>query len=84
MSRALTRRLMLRDGGLALGASALMANRLIGDALATGPSCGTLNDIEHVLILVQENRSFDHYCGSYRGVTGSPTRTRRRSVTAAD
>ena len=70
MSRVLTRRQMLRDGGVALGASALIANRLIADALATAPRCGTLNDIEHVVILIQENRSFDHYFGSYRGVRG--------------
>jgi phospholipase C len=36
-----------------------------------GPSvCSTLTDIEHVVILIQENRSFDHYFGSYRGVRG--------------
>jgi phospholipase C len=31
---------------------------------------GTLKDIEHVVILMQENRSFDHYFGSMRGVRG--------------
>jgi phospholipase C len=34
------------------------------------PACSTLNDIDHVVILIQENRSFDHYFGSYRGVRG--------------
>jgi phospholipase C len=29
-----------------------------------------LHDIDHVVILTQENRSFDHYFGSYRGVRG--------------
>src|SRR5260370_15936854 len=33
-------------------------------------SCSKLSDIEHVVILIQENRSFDHYFGSYRGVRG--------------
>src|ERR1700757_5183400 len=33
-------------------------------------SCSKLTDIEHVVILIQENRSFDHYFGSYRGVHG--------------
>jgi phospholipase C len=33
-------------------------------------SCSKLTDIEHVVILIQENRSFDHYFGSYRGVRG--------------
>jgi phospholipase C len=29
-----------------------------------------LNDIDHFIILMQENRSFDHYFGSLRGVRG--------------
>jgi phospholipase C len=32
--------------------------------------CSKITDIEHVVILTQENRSFDHYFGSYRGVRG--------------
>ena len=32
--------------------------------------CSKVTDIEHVVILTQENRSFDHYFGSYRGVRG--------------
>jgi phospholipase C len=70
MSRGLTRRQLLRDGGVALGTSALLGNELIAKALAAPPSCGSLSDIQHVIILVQENRSFDHLFGSYRGVTG--------------
>lgn len=31
---------------------------------------GTIQDIEHVVILMQENRSFDHYFGTMRGVRG--------------
>jgi len=33
-------------------------------------ACSKLTEIEHVVILIQENRSFDHYFGSYRGVRG--------------
>ena len=33
-------------------------------------ACGKLTDIEHVVIFIQENRSFDHYFGSYRAVRG--------------
>src|SRR6202047_1314709 len=33
-------------------------------------ACSKLTDIEHVVILIQENRSFDHYFGSFRGVLG--------------
>jgi phospholipase C len=31
---------------------------------------GTIRDVEHVVILMQENRSFDHYFGTLRGVRG--------------
>ncbi|MEV4254166.1 phosphocholine-specific phospholipase C [Spirillospora sp. NPDC049652] len=31
---------------------------------------GTIKDVEHVVILMQENRSFDHYFGTMRGVRG--------------
>jgi len=41
----------------------------------TGPSTtaakrGSIRDIDHVVILIQENRSFDHYFGSRKGVRG--------------
>jgi phospholipase C len=31
---------------------------------------GTIRDVEHVIFLMQENRSFDHYFGTMRGVRG--------------
>jgi phospholipase C len=31
---------------------------------------GTIKDVEHVVILTQENRSFDHYFGAMAGVRG--------------
>src|SRR5215471_1266793 len=31
---------------------------------------GTIKDVKHVVILMQENRSFDHYFGTLRGVRG--------------
>ncbi|MDB6040494.1 MAG: phospholipase phosphocholine-specific, partial [Verrucomicrobiales bacterium] len=31
---------------------------------------GTIRDIKHVVIFMQENRSFDHYYGALRGVRG--------------
>lgn len=42
--------------------------------------CSHLSDIEHVVILVQENRSFDHYFGRYKGVRGFDDNTINRSV----
>jgi phospholipase C len=73
MGRETTRRELLRGaaGGAVLGASAVAYNSLIARALAAkAKPCATLADIEHVVILIQENRSFDHYFGSYRGVAG--------------
>jgi phospholipase C len=40
-------------------------------AMASGPSSGgSLSDIKHVVILMQENRSFDHYFGTLPNVRG--------------
>src|SRR3954465_16068052 len=69
----LTRRRLLEAGpagGALLGASALLQNPLISRALAAPSACRSLKDIKHIVILIQENRSFDHYFGSYRGVAG--------------
>jgi len=71
--RRMTRRRLIGAGAAgagALGLSALLADPIVAAALAAPGRCGALSDIEHVVILVQENRSFDHYFGSYRGVAG--------------
>jgi len=45
--------------------------RLIEAALASDQSdAGSLSDIEHIVILMQENRSFDHYFGTLSDVRG--------------
>ncbi len=31
---------------------------------------GTIHDVRHIVLLMQENRSFDHYFGTLRGVRG--------------
>ena len=31
---------------------------------------GTLQDVQHIVVLTQENRSFDHYFGTFNGVRG--------------
>lgn len=51
---------------------ALAGSTLVQDLLSADPHCvkGSLKDIEHVVILMQENRSFDHYYGTLRGVRG--------------
>lgn len=39
-------------------------------ALPANNATGTINDVQHVVILMQENRSFDHYFGTLPGVRG--------------
>ncbi|MGW1752975.1 phosphocholine-specific phospholipase C [Streptomyces mirabilis] len=39
-------------------------------ALPAHHGSGTIDDVEHIVVLMQENRSFDHYFGSLRGVRG--------------
>jgi phospholipase C len=74
MPTNLTRREVLHRGalgGAALGTWSLFSSQLVERALAaSGSSCGSLKDIEHVVILIQENRSFDHYFGTHKGVAG--------------
>ena len=63
------------------GTFALAGGAAIGSVLPTSlrkavantlayPTRSSLEDIKHVVILMQENRSFDHYFGTYPGVRG--------------
>jgi phospholipase C len=68
----------LFKGGLAVGAGAAAlglsspAGASVERALAIDPvsTNPTLSDIRHVVFLMQENRSFDHYFGTLSGVRG--------------
>jgi phospholipase C len=71
----LTRRELLKLGaGTAVAELASLAMHGCSGGSVTPPpvpgACSKLTDVEHVVILIQENRSFDHYFGSYRGVRG--------------
>ena len=69
----ITRRRALRDATVAgLGMTALggSVEALLARAADAAPHAGSLKDIEHVVILMQENRSFDHYFGTLSGVRG--------------
>src|SRR5881409_2736064 len=48
----------------------------ISQMLPVPSVCSKLTDIDHVVIIIQENRSFDHYFGSYRGVRGFSDQSR--------
>ncbi|MBL8507882.1 MAG: phospholipase C, phosphocholine-specific, partial [Chitinimonas sp.] len=66
-----SRRGFMAAGAMGL-ASASSFSQVIAKALATPAhqGVGGVGDIEHVVFLMQENRSFDHYFGSLAGVRG--------------
>jgi phospholipase C len=53
-----------------IGASGAAAAARLTVPAAARARKGSIDDIEHVVILMQENRSFDHYFGMLRGVRG--------------
>ena len=75
-----SRRRFLQFTGLGAAAAAIGASGCTAAAGAGGSSpaaktlpngwTGTVADVRHVVILMQENRSFDHYFGTLRGVRG--------------
>jgi phospholipase C len=68
------RRSFLRNLGGAIGASAALSTfpPVVQRALAipANQRTGTIEDIEHIVVLTQENRAFDHYFGTLAGVRG--------------
>ncbi|WP_373322066.1 phosphocholine-specific phospholipase C [Acetobacter oeni] len=64
------RRGFLKSTAAVTGAALMPQN--IRKALSIPPRrvSGTIKDVEHVVILMQENRSFDHYFGCLGGVRG--------------
>ncbi|MBO0767112.1 MAG: beta-propeller fold lactonase family protein [Solirubrobacterales bacterium] len=68
----ITRRHLL--GSAAAGAGGAIASGLLGSPLAraaaAGPRKGSIKDVKHVVVHMQENRSFDHYFGTLAGVRG--------------
>jgi phospholipase C len=71
---SIERRDFLRLAAGSLGAAALSGVLPAGVrralAIQANNATGTIQDIEHIVILMQENRSFDHYFGTLRGVRG--------------
>ena len=64
------RRRFLQVAGATTAFSALSASIERAAALPAHHRSGTIEDVEHIVVLMQENRSFDHYFGSLRGVRG--------------
>jgi phospholipase C len=69
----MSRRRFLQGGAALVGGMAAF-DGLSGTAKAAlasvAPSGSTLADIEHIVVFMQENRSFDHYFGTLSGVIG--------------
>jgi len=64
------RRMFLQLMGGAAALSTLKANIAKALAIPAHNETGTIRDVKHVVILMQENRPFDHHFGTLRGVRG--------------
>ncbi|MEV0714737.1 phosphocholine-specific phospholipase C [Asanoa sp. NPDC050611] len=67
---ALDRRSFLKMVGAPAVGAALPAGLDKAVAIPANNRTGSVADVEHVIFLMQENRSFDHYFGTLRGVRG--------------
>ena len=65
-----TRRDFLRLAAMTAGTTIIPGSIRRALAIPAHRVTGTIMDVEHVVILMQENRSFDHYFGTLRGVRG--------------
>ncbi len=67
----LDRRQFMQALGMgAVASGTLGANIAKALAIPANNRTGTLRDVEHIVILMQENRPFDHQFGTLRGVRG--------------
>ncbi|MFJ2875408.1 phosphocholine-specific phospholipase C [Streptomyces sp. NPDC086796] len=66
----INRRRFLQIAGATTGFAALSGSIDRAAAIPAARRSGTVQDIEHIVVLMQENRSFDHYFGSMKGVRG--------------
>ena len=62
------RRTFLKLLGVPAIAASLPADIAKLLAMSAQGRAGTIADVEHIVILMQENRSFDHYFATMRGV----------------
>jgi phospholipase C len=64
------RRTFLRLLGTAALSATFPASISRALAIPANNRTGTIKDVEHIIFMMQENRSFDHYFGTLRGVRG--------------
>lgn len=60
----------LLKGGISAGIAALMPSIARAAAIAPDARTRSLQDLQHIVVFMQENRSFDHYFGTLPGVRG--------------
>ena len=60
-----------------LAVCGLLATFAFGQARsgATGRKIADISQIQHIVIIVKQNKSFDHYFGAFPGVNGVTTGT---------
>jgi phospholipase C len=80
----ISRRGFITGAATAAASASLLANLPPGVVEAAQGRKGSLDRIEHVIILMQENRSFDHYLGTMRGVRGFGDRAALQLNTGQD
>ncbi|MFD0275349.1 phosphocholine-specific phospholipase C [Kitasatospora sp. NPDC127111] len=66
----LNRRRFFQLAGATVAFSALSQSIARAASIAPQGSTGTIQDVDHIVVLMQENRSFDHYFGAMKGVRG--------------
>ncbi|HMD46834.1 MAG TPA: alkaline phosphatase family protein [Acidimicrobiales bacterium] len=57
-------------GAVAAALGTAVGTSTVARAASAAPAGSDLGAVEHVVFLMLENRSFDHYFGTYRGVRG--------------
>ncbi len=69
-SPSMDRRHFLRLAGAAAATGSLPLSIRKALAIPANNQTGTIQDVEHVVVLMQENRAFNHYFGTLPGVRG--------------
>ena len=68
--RDLSRRRFLQLAGSGIATTMLSDSIACALAIPASRATRSIRDVEHIVVLTQENRSFDHYFGVMRGVRG--------------
>jgi phospholipase C len=71
-----SRRKFMKAAAVTAGSAMAMAalppalRKAMAATLPKGTASNTINDVQHVVIFMQENRAFDHYFGTLKGTRG--------------